>query len=368
MTGRWWIGALVAVVFGSGCSKKTTLDTGLRDYEGAPSVSDTDTGDETESDDPETDTDTGVDTDTGETPVVDDWDEDGFSVAEGDCNDGDGSIFPGATEVCNQRDDNCDGEVDEGIETTDWHEDYDADGYGSIEVIIAACAQPGGYVADGTDCDDWDPRVYPGAEEESGDDTDANCDGWLHDYRECVEDETIDAVMYDLSAGRIELDAMDCRVDAEGVEVWSDCSIDGQSLDLTGLNVNVESTSSPLVFETTVEVAYSYEGYMSGEWDCTIEIQDVDAIYAGTVFLDVYEDSIEAVADFDLAMEASPASSADLSGVDCPESLDWMDDEAGVPVSSDINAIILSWATIVAGIIEDKIEVEFIVGMDCPTE
>jgi hypothetical protein len=161
---------------------------------------------------------------------------------------------------------------------------------------------------------------------------------------------------------------MDCRVDAEGVEVWSDCSIDGQSLDLTGLNVNVESTSSPLVFETTVEVAYSYEGYMSGEWDCTIEIQDVDAIYAGTVSLDVYEDSIEAVADFDLAMEASPASSADLSGVDCPESLDWMDDEAGVPVSSDINAIILSWATIVAGVIEDKIEVEFIVGMDCPTE
>lgn len=357
---------MVAVVFGSGCSKKTTLDTGLQDYEGAPSVSDTDTGDETESDDPETDT--GVDTDTGEIPVVDDWDEDGFSVADGDCNDGDASVFPGASEVCNQRDDNCDGTVDEGIETSDWHEDYDEDGYGSIDIVITACEQPGGYVADGTDCDDWDARVFPGAPEESGDDTDANCDGWLHDYRECVEDETVDAVMYDLGAERIDLEVMDCRLDAEGIEVWSECSIDEQSLNLAGLNVTVESTSSLLVFETTVEVAYSYEGYMSGEWDCTIEIQDVDAIYTGTVSLDVYEDSIEAVAEFDLTMEESPASSAELSGVDCPESLDWMDDEVGVPVSGEIDDSILSWATIVAGMIEDKIEVEFIRSMDCPTE
>ena len=47
------------------------------------------------------------------TPVVDN-DEDGYSVAQGDCNDSNQNIFPGTTEICeNQVDDNCDGQVDE---------------------------------------------------------------------------------------------------------------------------------------------------------------------------------------------------------------------------------------------------------------
>ncbi len=35
-----------------------------------------------------------------------------------DCDDSDGGIFPGATEVCNQKDDDCDGQVDEGVRIT----------------------------------------------------------------------------------------------------------------------------------------------------------------------------------------------------------------------------------------------------------
>ena len=44
-----------------------------------------------------------------------DLDGDGFSVAEGDCNDTDGTINPAAPEVCNNIDDDCDGEIDEGV-------------------------------------------------------------------------------------------------------------------------------------------------------------------------------------------------------------------------------------------------------------
>ena len=43
-----------------------------------------------------------------------DSDEDGFSICEGDCNDNDGSISPGAPEVCGDNiDNNCNGDIDE---------------------------------------------------------------------------------------------------------------------------------------------------------------------------------------------------------------------------------------------------------------
>src|SRR5690606_41088735 len=40
-----------------------------------------------------------------------DLDGDGFVRAE-DCNDLDGSVFPGAPEICNGGDDNCNGAID----------------------------------------------------------------------------------------------------------------------------------------------------------------------------------------------------------------------------------------------------------------
>jgi hypothetical protein len=39
--------------------------------------------------------------------------EPGMVAADGDCNDADNAVNPGATELCNQRDDDCDGLLDE---------------------------------------------------------------------------------------------------------------------------------------------------------------------------------------------------------------------------------------------------------------
>ncbi|MFC1780448.1 MopE-related protein [Patescibacteria group bacterium] len=47
--------------------------------------------------------------------VSKDGDCDGYSVQSGDCNDTDSSIFPGATEVCDDEDNDCDFQVDEGL-------------------------------------------------------------------------------------------------------------------------------------------------------------------------------------------------------------------------------------------------------------
>jgi hypothetical protein len=66
--------------------------------------------------------------DSGQDPVNDDKDSDGYTFAEGDCNDDDAAINPEKTEAPNGIDDNCNGHVDEGttpvlesliIETTD---------------------------------------------------------------------------------------------------------------------------------------------------------------------------------------------------------------------------------------------------------
>ncbi|HCB07286.1 MAG TPA: hypothetical protein DEQ43_24060 [Nocardioides bacterium] len=44
----------------------------------------------------------------------------GFVVVGTDCDDGDASVFPGALETCNGVDDDCDGQVDEGLDLATW--------------------------------------------------------------------------------------------------------------------------------------------------------------------------------------------------------------------------------------------------------
>ncbi len=103
------------------------------------------------------------------------------AVLNGDCNDANAAIHPGATEICNGLDDNCNGQTDEGLAFTTYYQDLDLDGYGNPAVSKSACSQPAGYVLDHTDCLDTNASV-PGPIELCGpgnapNGVDENCNG-----------------------------------------------------------------------------------------------------------------------------------------------------------------------------------------------
>ncbi len=85
----------------------------------------------------------------------------------GDCDDTTPSIHPGAGELCNGIDDNCNGQVDEGAPAcSDFFKDVDGDGYGLNNDKKCLCEPSGSYTANaGGDCSDNDANVHPGATE-----------------------------------------------------------------------------------------------------------------------------------------------------------------------------------------------------------
>ena len=92
-----------------------------------------------------------------------------------DCDDSSYAINPGATEVCNYVDDNCDGTVDEGLQR-EMFIDRDGDRHGDGSWSEFLCPQSttsqrdggdGAYMSTyGNDCDDNDPTIWTGCEEE----------------------------------------------------------------------------------------------------------------------------------------------------------------------------------------------------------
>lgn len=113
----------------------------------------------------------------------------GYAVIDGDCADTNTAIHPGAAEICDGIDNDCDAAIDD--DATDaqaWYRDADADSYGDPNSARNSCVRPEGYVSDATDCDDGAVLTHPGAGE--------TCDGQDNDCDVSVDEDAIDQTTF----------------------------------------------------------------------------------------------------------------------------------------------------------------------------
>ncbi|MBX7194525.1 MAG: hypothetical protein K1X94_20885 [Sandaracinaceae bacterium] len=101
-----------------------------------------------------------------------------------DCDDARRSVSPDGVELCNGLDDDCSGEIDEGLLQMLFR-DLDFDGYGASASGMLGCPNRPGYTTTGGDCDDMDVAQNPG-QLEFCDMVDNDCDGQVDDNTQAV--------------------------------------------------------------------------------------------------------------------------------------------------------------------------------------
>ncbi len=111
---------------------------------------------------------------------------DGYAEVSGDCDDNNSAINPGATEVCNRADDDCNSLIDDGLPLLEIYPDNDGDSFAPAGLTPREqCDIPIGFTVaqdvtgDGTpdwDCNDTEATVFPNADPLC-DALDNDCDG-----------------------------------------------------------------------------------------------------------------------------------------------------------------------------------------------
>lgn len=106
-----------------------------------------------------------------------DVDGDGYGATV-DCDDTDPLVYPGADEICDGWDNDCDGRADvDAVDGASFFLDLDGDGYGDPNTSVVACAATAQMVSGAGDCDDTSALAFPGAPEACDAGADLNCDG-----------------------------------------------------------------------------------------------------------------------------------------------------------------------------------------------
>jgi hypothetical protein len=255
-----------------------------------------------------------------------DVDEDGFREDEGDCNDFDASIYPGAPEVCDEIDNDCDGAVDEddAADAPTWYADGDDDGFGDPATSTEACEQPSGFVGDDTDCNDDSAETWPGATEYC-DEIDNDCDGavdeddaadastWYEDSDDDgFGDPATSTEACEQPSGFVG-DNTDCN--DESSESWPSATeyCDGDDNDCDGVTDEDDAADASTWFrdrdsdgygdaDTSTEACDVPAGYVSDDSDC--DDSDDDNNPGAAEYCDGDDNDCDGVTDEDDAVDA----------------------------------------------------------------
>jgi hypothetical protein len=160
-----------------------------------------------------------------------------------DCNDNDLNIQPNAAETCDDLDNNCNGQTDEGLPLFPYFLDSDEDGFGDSDDVIEVCqsSAPTGYVTNNFDCDDANANANPDAEE-TEDGIDNNCNGQVDEPNATGE----------LTAASVKLlpnptnGLLTVQCECHGTMTLQLTSVDGRITRITHLAFNNQSATMDL--------------------------------------------------------------------------------------------------------------------------
>jgi hypothetical protein len=239
----------------------------------------------------------------------------GYVSSSDDCDDTNAAVYPGATEVCDDADNNCNSLTDEGTTTTYWL-DSDGDSFGDSATPMDACEMPAGYVANDDDCDDSDAAAAPGAAE--------LCDGIDNDCNGTIDDGAPSETFYfdadGDSYGDPAVTASACVAPPRYVDNGDDCDDadsdvhPGASETCDGLDQDCNGTADDGVATQTyyadsdddgfgdpsssVEACEAPTGYTDDDTDCD---DDSDASYPGaSEIADSLDNDCDGMVDEDL--------------------------------------------------------------------